>query len=151
MDRRDLLTWGGLAALAAATGGGAAAQVTQGEQDAHIVRLYADEAGESYVEDLPVSPDAGPIPTTGMRLNRYAPGTNDWHTVGRGTFAINTVGELEVEVSTGAKRVIGPGDLVFIHDTHGKGHVTRLLTPVTHLFITVPEDFDVLAWASGAA
>ena len=147
------MTWGGLAALtaAASVGARAGAQVTPGDQDAHVIRLFADDAGESYVEDLPVKPSAGPIPATGMRLNRYAPGTNDWHTVGRGTFAINTVGELEVEVSTGAKRTIGPSDLVFIHDTHGKGHVTRLITPVTHLFITVPEDFDILAWAAGEA
>jgi ethanolamine utilization protein EutQ (cupin superfamily) len=88
---------------------------------------------------------------TGVRLNRYAPSTNDWHTPKNGTFAINTEGKLEVEVSTGAKRVIGPGDLVYIGDTQGKGHVTKLLTPVTNLFITVDPKFDVVSWAAGKA
>ena len=65
-------------------------------------------------------------------------------------FAINLTGELEVEVSDGARRRLGPGDLVLLEDTHGKGHVTRLLEPVTCLFIRVEEDFDVEAWANGA-
>ena len=38
------------------------------------------------------------------------------------------------------------GDLVYLEDTTGKGHVTRLGGAVTNLFIPVQPDFDVLAW-----
>ena len=41
------------------------------------------------------------------------------------------------------------GDLVFLEDITGKGHVTRVLSPVTNLFIHVPQDWDMLAWARG--
>ncbi len=58
-------------------------------------------------------------------------------------------GALEVEISNGSRRRIGPGDLVFLEDVTGKGHVTRPLGPITNLFLHVPADFDVVAWARG--
>jgi len=48
-------------------------------------------------------------------------------------------------ISDGDRRRIGPGDLVLLEDTYGKGHVTRLLSPVTCLFLRVEGDFDVEA------
>jgi hypothetical protein len=56
-----------------------------------------------------------------------------------------------VEVSDGSKRKIGPGDLVYLEDTTGKGHITRLLSPVTALFIQPPAGADIRAWAKGEA
>ena len=41
---------------------------------------------------------------------------------------------------------IGTGDLVYLEDTRGKGHVTRLRGSVTNLFLPVGPDFDVVAW-----
>jgi hypothetical protein len=38
---------------------------------------------------------------------------------------------------------------VFLEDTTGKGHVTRPLGPITNVFIHVPDDFDIVAWAAG--
>ena len=60
-------------------------------------------------------------------------------------------GTLEVEISDGSRQRIGRGDLVFLEDTTGKGHVTRVLTPVTNLLIHVPQDWDMLSWANGGA
>jgi uncharacterized cupin superfamily protein len=60
-------------------------------------------------------------------------------------------GEIEVEVSGGKKHAIHPGDIVFLEDLQGKGHITRILTPVTNLFIRVADGFDVVAWAQGEA
>jgi quercetin dioxygenase-like cupin family protein len=74
----------------------------------------------------------------------------DWHTAPRRQFAINMTGELEVEISNGTRRRIGAGDLVFLEDLTGKGHVTRALGPITNLFLHVPDDFDVVAWSNGA-
>jgi hypothetical protein len=59
-------------------------------------------------------------------------------------------GELEVEITNGTRRRIGAGDLVFLEDVTGKGHVTRALGPITNLFLHVPDDFNVVAWSRGA-
>jgi len=33
----------------------------------------------------------------------------------------------------------------------GKGHITRILTPVSNIFIRVADGFDVVAWSRGEA
>jgi hypothetical protein len=151
MQRRDLLAMSGAAALL--LGGGRAlgqAGAVPGNA-AKVIRVYATPDGGSRVEELTISPDAKPIDITRMTAGAYrgsgatAP---DWHTAPRKQFAINMTGELEVELSDGTRRKIG-SDLVFLEDLTGKGHVTRALGPITNVFLHVPVDFDVVAWAAG--
>jgi len=138
------LLLGGGRALAQA---GAPAAVNE----AKVVRVYATPDGGSRVEELTISPNAKPIDITRMTAGAYrgsgatAP---DWHTAPRKQFAINMTGELEVELSDGTRRKIG-SDLVYLEDLTGKGHVTRALGPITNVFLHVPDDFDVVAWAKG--
>jgi hypothetical protein len=150
MDRRDVLSLGGAALLlggarAFAQSGGAAVH------EAKVVRIFATPDGGSRVEELTISPNAKPIDITRMTAGAYrgsgatAP---DWHTAPRKQFAINMTGELEVELTDGSRRKIG-SDLVYLEDLTGKGHVTRALSPITNVFLHVPEDFDVVAWAAG--
>jgi hypothetical protein len=140
----DALLLGGGRALAQT---GAPAAVNE----AKVVRVYATPDGGSRVEELTISPNAKPIDITRMTAGAYrgsgatAP---DWHTAPRKQFAINMTGQLEVELSDGTRRKIG-SDLVYLEDTTGKGHVTRALGPITNVFLHVPDDFDVVAWASG--
>jgi hypothetical protein len=149
VDRRDLLTVGGAALLL----GGARAFAQSGAvvNEAKVVRIYATADGGSRVEELTISPNAKPIDITRMTAAAYrgsgatAP---DWHTAPRKQFAINMTGELEVELTDGSRRKIG-SDLVFLEDLTGKGHVTRALGPITNVFLHVPDDFDVVAWAAG--
>ena len=56
-----------------------------------------------------------------------------------------------VEVSDGKKHAIHAGDIVFLEDLQGKGHITRILSPVTNIFIRVPDSFDVIKWSRGEA
>jgi hypothetical protein len=46
-------------------------------------------------------------------------------------------GAIEVQVSDGARRRFGPGDLVFVSDTTGSGHVTAAVgePPFEALFV----------------
>ena len=152
MQRRDLLAIGGAAALLA--GGRAGAQDESGARlEARLIHVYSLPDGESRFADLVISPDAGPVDITQMTAGVYrGSGVTrpDWHVAPRKQFAINMVGELEVEVSNGMRRKIGAGDLVFLEDLTGKGHVTRPAGPITNLFLHVPETFDVVAWARGA-
>ncbi len=133
-------------------GGRALAQSgTATPTDAKVVRVYSTADGGSRVEELTISPDAKPIPVTRMTAGAYrGSGTRkpDWHNAPRKQFAINMTGYLEVELTDGSRRKIG-SDLVFLEDTTGKGHVTRPLGPITNVFIHVPDDFDVVAWAAG--
>jgi hypothetical protein len=114
-----------------------------------LLHVYATPDGESHIEEISVSPNAGDLPLTGLRALSYNPTNVTWHNAPSRQFAINLTGVLEVELSDGAKRRIGPGDLVLLDDTTGKGHVTRLVSPVTCLFIRVADGFDVRKWAAG--
>ena len=149
MQRRDMLALSGAALLL--SGGRAVAQ-DNGALEAKVVRVYATPDGGSRVEELIISPDAKPIDITQMTASVYR-GTGAtapvWHTTPRKQFAINMSGELEVELTDGTRRRIG-SDLVYLEDTTGKGHTTRALGPITNVFLHVPDDFDIVAWASGA-
>ncbi len=114
-----------------------------------LFRIYATPDGESHMEQLAVAASAGVLPLTGLTARSYSPTAVTWHVAPQRQFAINLTGELEAEVSDGSRQRFGPGDLVFLEDTIGKGHVTRLLEPVTCIFIHVEGDFDVAAWAAG--
>jgi quercetin dioxygenase-like cupin family protein len=116
-----------------------------------LLRVYATPDGESHIEEIRVAPTAGPLRLETMRAISYQPAKVEWHVAPRRQFAINLTGEIEAETSDGTKQRIGPGDLVFLEDTTGKGHITRLLTPVTALFIVPDQSFDVRAWAAGVA
>ena len=152
MHRRDMLTMTGAALLVAGARANAQTGAPAGVSAAKVVRVYTTPDGGSRVVEVTISPDAKPIPVTRMTAGAYrgsgarAP---DWHNAPRKQFAINMSGELEVELTDGSRRKIG-SDLVFLEDTTGKGHITRALGPITNVFIHVPDDFDVVAWAKGA-
>lgn len=152
MQRRDMLALSAGAALLL-NGGRANAQAAPAAGGpAKVVRIYSTPDGGSRVEDVIISPDAKPIDITTMTASVYGGSgatAPDWHNTPRKQFAINMSGELEVELTDGTRRRIG-SDLVFLEDTTGKGHVTRALGPITNVFLHVPDDFDVVAWAKGA-
>jgi quercetin dioxygenase-like cupin family protein len=158
MNRRDLISLTGLTALAAAFGAGDAQAQTAAGGRTRVIRLYADADGNAHVEELTVATTANGqprqipnIPVTAMSMRAY-PGASqnaNWHTAPARQFAIAIDGELEVEVSGGVRHKVGKGDLVFLEDVAGKGHVTRMQGPVTNVFLRVPADFDLVAWARG--
>jgi hypothetical protein len=124
-----------------------------------VLRIYADAEGNSHMEELAVATapagqarEAKPVPVTGVLVREYQPRyVNDWHTAPARQFAITIVGDLEVEVSGGIRRRVGTGELVFLEDTKGKGHITRMTGPATNFFIRVADSFDVVAWSQGKA
>jgi hypothetical protein len=150
MQRRELFALAGIAAVAGASA--AIGQESGGELKAKLINIYTSADGESHVRTVEISNQAGEIPVTGMTARAYARSMSsnaDWHTAPRKQFAINMSGTLEVELSDGSRQQIGQGDLVYLEDLTGKGHVTRVLSPVTNLFIHVPQDWDMLSWARG--
>ena len=162
-DRRTMMTTG--AALTALMATGACAQEADDTPAtspttnpavgpsglAEVIRIWADEEGVSHVERVKVENSPKQLPAAGVAMTSIAEGTEDWHIAPSKTFTINVVGDIEAEVSDGTKVKIGKGDLVYLEDRTGKGHITRLLTPVANIFIRMPDDFDLVKWAAAPA
>ncbi len=55
----------------------------------------------------------------------------------RWLYFVELVGIIEVEVVEGRRGRTGPGEVTLIEDTHGSGHITRVIghVPVTGAFI----------------
>jgi quercetin dioxygenase-like cupin family protein len=158
MERRELLSLGGMAAIAGAFSAAVNAPAQEGAPAGgkRVLRVYADADGNSQIEELPIATRPGRIdmaktvPLTGMTYAEYKKsGTEDWHRSPGRQFSISLSGEIEVEVSGGKKHAIHAGDIVFLEDQKGKGHVTRILTPVNNIFLRVADGFDVVAWSRG--
>ena len=164
MERRELLTFGGIAAIAGAFGAAGAEEPAGGKR---ILRIYADADGNSHIQELPIATKPGKTrrtetaPVTGLTYADYtASSVEDWHRTPARQFSISMSGEIEVEVSGGppvggvsekTKHAIHAGDIVFLEDLQGKGHITRILSPVTNIFIRVVDGFDVVKWSRGEA
>jgi len=105
------------------------------------LRVYADANGESHFEDVEVEltlVDFAP-PAPPMNLSAFTPATRfgflsaplgwygDWHPTPRRQIFFQLSGEIEVEVSDGDVRRFGPGSVILLEDTWGKGHTTRVV------------------------
>jgi hypothetical protein len=62
------------------------------------------------------------------------------HPAPRRQWVVPLRGRLEVEVSNGERRRFGPGDLVFVADTTGKGHVSFSVGEPPFEVLFVPTD-----------
>ena len=116
-------------------------------------RIYSDDEGETHFED--VSPEmiteryAGaewlisePLSVSDLWFRRVTTEFPDEpHVAPRRQLIVALAGEAEVEVSDGETRRFGPGSVILVEDTTGKGHRTRRIgdTPRETLFISLPE------------
>ncbi|MFD1257844.1 hypothetical protein ACFQ3S_13635 [Mucilaginibacter terrae] len=115
-------------------------------QTFNVTRVYADTAGESHFEDVsyPLT-DGGPIgylsdkvKVSNLIFRKVPPGYDDLHKAPQKQYVILLNGAVEIETSTGEKRVFNTGEILLMEDTTGKGHRSRNIKPVerTSLFIT---------------
>ena len=158
MERRELLSLGGIAAIVGAFGTAATAQGGSAAAGKRVLRIYTDADGNTQIQELPIATKPGrtrrsdSAAVTGLSYAEYTSSSvEDWHRAPGRQFSISLSGEIEVEVSSGKKHAIHTGDIVFLEDLQGKGHITRILTPVTNIFIRVADGFDVVAWSRGEA
>ena len=146
-SRRDLIVAG--TALTALMASGSSAQPAAAKGTMEIIHVYAGPDGVSHVKRVTVTGLPRPLPITEVRASFVAKGTEDWHVAPSKLFTINTAGDIQGEMGDGTKIPIGKGDLVYLEDLTGKGHITRLLTDVSNLFLMVKPDFDLEKWAKG--
>jgi len=105
------------------------------------IRVYADASGESHYEDMAaemvpqnVAPPAQPpsfsamTPATGAAFARFPAGwEGGWHPAPRRQYFLVLTGQCESETSDGDRRSHGPGSVVLLEDTTGKGHRARVV------------------------
>ena len=114
-----------------------------------IIRLYADEKGESHFQDIEVEFEA---PTPSGRVSARKPATGiifrevpgeydlDWHPAPRRQYIINLDAGVQLTASDGEVRRVKAGEVVLVEDTWGKGHLSKALDNKTRHCIFVPID-----------
>jgi hypothetical protein len=125
-----------------------------------LLRLFADENGESHFDDVEIPfkevddyfENTPPVlfssfhPASEYGFERVPPGwIGDWHPAPQRVLAIYLSGELEIQASDGEVRPLGPGSVLLAEDTTGKGHRNRVTstTGLEMVFITLPTNADL--------
>ena len=68
----------------------------------------------------------------------------DWHPASRRQVLAILSGTVEIEVSDGQKRRLGPGEMFLADDCGSRGHKTRTIGgPARILFVHLPPDLDL--------
>jgi hypothetical protein len=122
---------------------------------APFVRLYADSKGESHfsVEEMELrsvnfAPPAPPVDISAFTpakhfvlLHTPAGWFGDWHPTPYRQFFFFLSGEVDVQATDGDVRRFGPGSVLLVEDTTGKGHTTRVTRddPCIAAVVQLPE------------
>ena len=114
-----------------------------------IIRLYADDNGESHFQDVEVEFEpptrsgrvSARLPATGI-IFREVPGDYDldWHPAPRRQYIINLDAGVQLTASDGETRRVKAGEVVLVEDTSGKGHLSKTLDGKIRHCIFVPID-----------
>jgi hypothetical protein len=117
----------------------------------HYVRIWADAAGESHLEDvtLPTVPTPSstshvvaaltePLPAVSVAFRRVIEEDDTPHCAPRRQLLVYLEGEIELTVSDGSSRILGPGSVLLLEDVAGKGHAVRSLDGTRRLTMVVP-------------
>ncbi|HET8576458.1 MAG TPA: hypothetical protein VFO18_05130 [Methylomirabilota bacterium] len=101
-----------------------------------IIRLYADEHGESHFEDVEIALEestragrlSARLPATGIIFRQVPPDYDlDWHPAPRRQYIINLDAGVQLTASDGETRRVGAGEVILVEDTWGRGHLSKAL------------------------
>ena len=100
-----------------------------------VTRIYSDHSGETHFEDLDIQLKdirgtihkmSEPQKASAMSFAAFSGAlAESWHTAPRKQAIIILNGEVDLAVSDGSKRRFGPGHVLVLEDTTGKGHTTH--------------------------
>lgn len=112
-----------------------------------IHHLYADASGESHFADIevewaqvhPGGRMSSRLPATGV-IFRETDGDYDldWHNAPRRQYIVNLDAAVELTASDGETRVIGAGEVIFVEDTTGKGHLSKAVSGQVRRSVFIP-------------
>ena len=117
------------------------------------VRLYSGDDGESHFEDIEFKfePDRQMESTSlgaakSVNVRRVPPGAAwtgagvvlDWHPAPRRQYLFTLSGAWDIECGGGEVRRFQAGDIMLADDLTGRGHTSRVIGDVPHVFAVVP-------------
>ena len=118
-------------------------------------RIYTGTDNETHFDDVTVTfayqdygtgippvwfPTDGIMEAAGFHFVSMPAGWDggDWHPAPRRQFIIPLSGEMVFQVSDGERRTFGPGDVLLVEDTEGKGHISHMASTSLGVFAVVP-------------
>ena len=119
----------------------------QSRKPVTITRLYTGPDGETHTEQAEMQFTGGSatnqttqtVKATGTELHRSPPGdVQPFHTAPRRQYVVTLSGRGEIETSDGHKVQLGPGQVLLVEDTTGKGHITRALAGEDRVTLQIP-------------
>jgi hypothetical protein len=109
-----------------------------------MVKIYTGSDQKTYFEEM----DSGPAtqqklglcssvyPTTGVIFRDFVKGEcSGWHNPTEPRYIVYLEGSMEVEASSGEKRIFAAGDILYAVDHTGDGHNIRSLSDGRSLII----------------
>jgi len=112
------------------------------------VHVYADAAGASHFREEHFDFARGRDNESSIHvlqakggatlLRLKAGAVEDWHNAPQAWFLIVLQGASEVTTSDGQVRHFGPGSVVLLDDTTGRGHQTRAVGKIDHIAAVIP-------------
>jgi quercetin dioxygenase-like cupin family protein len=112
-----------------------------GNGETHFVDRELELVAQSFAPPSPPMEVSAPVPAGQGVFFRLTPGWfGDWHPTPCLQYFVQATGELEVQVSDGEVRRLSPGAVVYLEDTEGKGHTTRVVgdDAVSGVFVQLP-------------
>ena len=112
-----------------------------------IHNIYVDDAGETHWRDIQVewvetrngSKLSARLPATGIIFRETSGDYDlDWHPAPRRQYIINLDAAVAITASDGETREIGPGEVLFVEDTPGKGHISRAVAGQIRHSVFIP-------------
>ena len=114
-----------------------------------ITTIYADDNGESHFGEVDIAlTESSPLglmsvvqPVSGL-IFRETPADYDYafHVAPRQQYMVVLEGGVDFTVSVGETRRFGPGDIVLLKDTQGKGHRSQAVDQKPRKSIFLPLD-----------
>ena len=101
-----------------------------------IHHLFEDAAGVSHFGDIEVTWEetrpsnkfSARQPASAIVFRETTQDyTVDWHPAPRRQYVINLDAAVHITAGDGETRYIGPGEVVLVEDTAGKGHISRFV------------------------
>lgn len=114
-----------------------------------IHNLYVDDSGASHFRDIDVewvqdSPGgklSRRLPATGVIFRETAGDYDlDWHTAPRRQYIVNLDAGVQLTASDGETRIIGAGEVIFVEDISGRGHLSKAVAGRVRRSIFIPVD-----------
>jgi hypothetical protein len=116
-------------------------------------RLYAGPDGRSHFEDISVPVHAAPYapPAAPVHVSAFVDATRvgfaeeadgwhgGWHPTPRRQFVLVLAGTFRVEAGDGEVRDFGPGAVLLLEDTTGRGHDSRFVGDSALALVHAPE------------